>query len=277
MTQLSRLFPDHAPSDGPAPDVPLPPGRLTGGDRDEDGGPPVLWVGDGPPPAGLWAELHRAHPRSGLWPLLLTPSADGPDTHPWLSGDLRPHAMTEPDLYDPEAVLRRWWERIGRGEDEEWMEEDEIRDAVTPYDLDRPGRAPARPFTAEARSGAAHDLATRLEPARPLRLGLVPARTGAEALAVCGWTGPDGHEGDTARIAAVLADWEHRFGTQVVRVGAHTLDLSVATAPATPEEALPVAAEHLALCPDLVLRSRDTLTDHAHRLIGADHWSFSWG
>ncbi|MEV6209076.1 DUF4253 domain-containing protein [Kitasatospora sp. NPDC051914] len=95
--------------------------------------------------------------------------------------------------------------------------------------------------------------AARLLGAAPgVRIGLVPAADGAEALTVCGWTGPVDHEGDTARISAVLADRRRRLGAEVVGAGFDTLRLNVAAPPRSTDDALRAAAERTALRPDSV-------------------------
>ncbi|MER8188259.1 DUF4253 domain-containing protein [Kitasatospora sp. NPDC094015] len=258
--------------------VALPPGRLVGGDDGHHGGggAPVLWISEAPAPAGLWARLHRAHAATGLWPLLLGALDDGPDVRPWLSGELDPGYASDPDLYDPAALLRTWW--TGGGDSEvEYGDEPELAAALAPFGLGRPGPAPAVRVPEGAADRAARDLADVLESVGAgRRLGLVPAGSGAEALAVCGWSGPVNHEGDTGKIAAVLADWERRFGAQVVDVGFDTLGLSVPLPPTTVTEALPVAAEHTALCPDLVFQGAGTLVAYAEQLVGSPRWSFWW-
>ncbi|MGV9266104.1 DUF4253 domain-containing protein [Kitasatospora sp. NPDC003701] len=254
--------------------VALPPGRLVAGE--EGNGPePLLWISDAPTTAGLWAHLHRAHPETGLWPLLLGSLDDGPDFRPWLSGELYPSQASEPDLYDPAALLRRWWEGDGDAE-EEYGDEADRAEALAPYGLTWPGTAPAASVPDGTAGVEARGLADVLQSVREFRLGLVRAGGGAEALAVCGWGGPVNHEQDTAKIAAVLADWERRFGAQVVEVGFDTLRLSVPVPPATPAEALPLAAEHIALCPDLVFQGTGTLAAYAEQLVGSHQWSFWW-
>ncbi|MEV7359261.1 DUF4253 domain-containing protein [Kitasatospora sp. NPDC091276] len=275
-SDLSRLLP-----------ATLPPGRLVGG---EDGPEPLLWISDAPAPAGLWQQLHRAHPQSGLWPLLLVPLGDGADYRPWLSGELFPASASDPTLYDPDALLRRWWQQLG-GTDEDAPEsppesppegpfeaEDaaELHAALAPFGPAWPGTAPAAAVPAGAPGIEARGLADVLLSVRDARLGLVEAGSGAEALAACGWSGPLNHEDDTAKIAAVLADWERRFGAQVIQVGFDTLELSVAVPPATLAEALPLAAEHTAFCPDLVFQGTGALTAYAERLVAAHQWSFWW-
>lgn len=255
-----------------APPVPLPPGRPVTGDEGE-AAHPLLWISDGPAPAGLWAALHRAHPLSGLWPLLLSPLSGGdPHYRPWLSGELFPEQSSDPAAHDPAALLRTWWETATEdGDDAEALAE-----ALAPYGPDWPGPAPAVPLPDGAAAAEARGLAEALVSFKDFRLGLVRAGSGAEALAVCGWSGPVNHEGDPARIAAVLADWERRFGAQVVEVGFDTLQLSVPVPPATLAEALPLAAEHTALCPDQVHQGAGTLTAYAEQLVDSHQWTFWW-
>ncbi|MFD8756995.1 DUF4253 domain-containing protein [Kitasatospora sp. NPDC059577] len=274
--------------------VPLPPGRLVG----EDGREPLLWITDAPAPAGLWAQLHRAHQQSGLWPLLLTPlDRTGPDYRPWLSGELYPSDGGAAELYDPAALLRGWWQSGVSGEegDHDGRDDDgdddkgdddagdhdngddaEIAEALAPYGLTWPGTALAVDVPDGAAGAEARGLADALQSVKDVRLGLVRADSGAEALAVCGWSGPTNHEDDIAKVAAVLADWERRFGARVVDVGFDTLELSVPVPPATLAEALPVAAEHISLCPDLVFQGTGSLTEYARELVGAHQWSFWW-
>ncbi|MFE4974316.1 DUF4253 domain-containing protein [Kitasatospora sp. NPDC056651] len=276
--------------------LPLPPGRLACGD--DDGKGPVLWISDGPAPAGLWARLHRAHPASGLWPLLLTPLDHGdPDYRPWLSGELYPGDASTPDLHDPAALLNTWWKQSAEDEDEDGedgedgdgeggdgegdggapSEDAEILDeSLAPYGRAFPGTARAATLPDGAAGREARGLADVLGSFKDVRLGLVRADSGAHALAACGWGGPVNHENDTAKIAAVLADWERRFGAQIVEVGFATLELSVPVPPATLAEALPLAAEHTAFCPDLVFQGAGTLTAYAEQLVGTHQWSFWW-
>ncbi|MER7582556.1 DUF4253 domain-containing protein [Kitasatospora sp. NPDC097691] len=254
--------------------VPLPPGRLVHAD---DGREPLLWISDAPAPAGLWAQLHRAHPRSGLWPLLLSPlDHSDADYRPWLTGELYPTDAAIPELYDPAALLGSWWETGSEdGEDDGYGDDEDLAEALAPYGLTWPGTAPAADVPEGAAGSEAQELADVLQCVKDVRLGLVRAGGGAEALAVCGWNGPTNHA-DIAKIAAVLADWERRFGARVVEAGFDTLELSVPVPPATLAEALPLAAEHTSLCPDLVFQGTGSLTDYAEQLVGAHQWSFWW-
>ncbi|MFJ8475606.1 DUF4253 domain-containing protein [Kitasatospora sp. NPDC094011] len=255
-----------------APPVPLPPGRpVLGGEG------PLLWISDGPAPAGLWEQLHRAHPQSGLWPLLLSPLDDAdPAFRPWLSGELYPAQASDFAWYDPAALLRTWWETGSEEDDGYGCDDEELAEALAPYGLQWPGTAAAVSLPDGAADTEARGLAGALRSVKDVRLGLVPARSGAEALAVCGWSGPANHVGDTAKIAAVLADWERRFGAQVVEVGFDTLQLSVPVPPATLAEALPLAAEHIALCPDQIQHGAPTAAAYAELLVNSHQWYFWW-
>jgi hypothetical protein len=97
-------------------------------------------------------------------------------------------------------------------------------------------------------------------------------------LATSGWAGLANYTNDTGKISAVVRDWERRFGVRVVGVGFADLFLSVAAPPTTLDEALPVAAEHFALCPDNVWQGQKpyTLAAYAERLVGINSWEFWW-
>ncbi|QKV93623.1 DUF4253 domain-containing protein [Streptomyces sp. NA02950] len=95
-----------------------------------------------------------------------------------------------------------------------------------------------------------------------------PAASGAEALTAAGWSGPANYDNDTAKFSAIVGDWENRFGARVVAVGFSPLHLSVAAPPTAEEDALLVAAEHFAFCPDNIWQGRRpyTLAAYAERL-----------
>ncbi|MET7418943.1 DUF4253 domain-containing protein [Dactylosporangium sp. NPDC005555] len=237
--------------------VPLPAGRHIRPDLDDDE-PAVLWLSKTSPPPGLWEELRAAHSVTGLWPLLLT-HLDGDPARPWVEGELLPDDMSDPATHDPAALLSAWWAASAAGQDG-W-----------------PGLAPASVTVhpGEADATADREAAALLASRRPWRLGLAAAGRGADALAVIGWDGPVNHAGDTAHISAVLRSWEERFGVRVVGVGFAELFLSVAAPPATADEAVAVAAEHFAFCPDNVW-SHDGLPGYAATLVGAPAWHFWW-
>jgi hypothetical protein len=263
--ELRDLFTGDA--DGRRLTVPLPPGRLV---SPEAGGRPVLWLSDAPAPEGIWARLRADHARSGLWPLLLDALDDEEEAYrPWGNGEVRPNDMSSPGDHSAAEVLAGWWRE---------NTEDDLPEVVAPYDGSWPGQAPA-PATRLDPDHVADGLAERVFAGHStLRLGLVATGRGADAVTVTGWDGPVNHVDDTAEISAVLRDWEDRFGARVVGVGFATLLLSVAAPPTTIEEALPVAAEHFAFCPDNVWQGHapQTLAGYANRIMNDHSWTFWW-
>ncbi|GAA3459326.1 MULTISPECIES: DUF4253 domain-containing protein [Saccharothrix] len=271
---LGALFADAA---GRTLSVPLPPGRAVRPDG-EEGGRPAFWLSDGPAPAGRWAALRAQHARSGLWPLLLDALDDEDDEYrPWGNGEVAPDEMSSPGEHDPAALLATWWADHTTADDDPLPPAE--RDAVTaPHGRTWPGVAPAGRSTADP-DRVADDLAGELLAGHPsLRLGLVAAERGADALTAAGWTGPANYVEDVAQVSAVLRDWEARFGARVVGVGFDTLLLSVAAPPTTAEAALAVAAEHFAFCPDNVWQGAEPrpLAAYAERLVGDHSWTFWW-
>ncbi|GGS80776.1 DUF4253 domain-containing protein [Nonomuraea spiralis] len=255
----------------------LPPGRLV--ETDEDEGRPTLWMTSGPASADLWTAAHKAHGRTGLWPLLLEPLPRDDDFRPWESGELDLETTTSPDLHDHAALLATWW--AGHTEvdpDTDPLPETERIAVTAPYGQRWPGLAPGSPFTAEPATFAA-EYASHLTDRNPImRLGMAAAGRGADALAAVGWTGPANHTDDTGEIAAVVRSWEDRFGAMVVGVGFADLYVSVAAPPSTLQEALHVAAEHFAFCPDNIWQNSHphTLAAYAERLVGLNSWEFWW-
>ena len=92
---------------------------------------------------------------------------------------------------------------------------------------------------------------------------------------------PDEAAGDLAEHlladSAVLHDWEDRFGARVVGlVGAAILKISTANPSTEIEQAVRIAAEHFAFCPDNVWQGSGTLEAYAKQLIGMQAWTFWW-
>ncbi|MGK4578540.1 DUF4253 domain-containing protein [Kitasatospora sp. HPMI-4] len=185
--------------------------------------------------------------------------------------------MSSPDGHDAVALLRDWWEGVASWEADGPEEADERLAVTAPFGPAWPGLAPA-PARIRDPDEKACSIAAEMLRARPgMRIGLVPAAGGAEALAACGWSGPVNRENDTGKIASVLRSWERRFGARVVGVGFDTLYLSVAAPPTDMDHALLIAAEHLALCPDNILQGhRDTLAEYAADLIDEELWVLWW-
>ncbi|MFJ8622780.1 DUF4253 domain-containing protein [Kitasatospora sp. NPDC093550] len=282
--ELHALFPDGAAGQSTL-SVPLPPGRLIvpagdgegHGGRDGDGGTPVMWLSDGPAPAGLWEQLQREHPRSGLWPLLLEQPAGEREFRPWATGELHPALASPPDSHDPSALLRGWWESPAVARPDAPGRTEERLVMLEPYGAEWPGLAPSpRPSEEDEDpdSAAAEVARWLLHHDAGHRIGLVRAGSGAEALAVCGWRAAG--DRDTGELAAVVRSWEQRFGARVVEVSPSGMRLSTTVRLDDRAEALPIAAEHVAFCPDTVFRGLESLTDYAEEVLLELCWSFWW-
>lgn len=244
----------------------LPPGTLVDATTDGPWHEPLLWYADGLAAPGDWAALRDAGRNLGLLPVLI----DGGRRDQWPEAwDLDPAGTSYPGDHDAEDVLGEVWDAYAQ---------DEL-DTDTAW----PGLAPAPvvggPDSPETLAAEMADMLT--DDGMPLenaRLALVPARRSADIAAAIGWSGPLNHENDVARLCAVLRSWEDRFGIRVVALGFDTLTVSVARPPTTGEEALALAAEHFAFCPDNIHQSaQDSLEKYASdALLGRETWSFWW-
>jgi hypothetical protein len=106
------------------------------------------------------------------------------------------------------------------------------------------------------------------------RLGLMLVSRGADVPMAAEWWA--GGQLDTGSAVAVLRSWEDRFGMRLVQFGFDSLEVSVAAPPTTPAEAQHLAAEHFALCDEVIGYEKGALSRYAEELIGAQHWSFWW-
>ena len=276
--ELRALFADGADA-GRTLSVPLPPGRPVGSEE-EPSERPAFWLGDAAAPAGLWARLRAEHARSGLWPLLLDSLDDEDvDYRPWGSGEVLPGEMSSPGDHDAATLLADWWVTYTGVDDPDDVLSPAERAAVTaPFGRTWPGLVTTPPPAGDP-DRIADGLAEQLVAGHPsIRLGLVAADRGADAVTAAGWTGPVNYTDDTAEVSAVLRSWEDRFGARVVGVGFATLVLSVASPPTTRESAMAVAAEHFAFCPDNVWQGEPphTLSAYADRLVNDHSWTFWW-
>ncbi|MEV5944299.1 DUF4253 domain-containing protein [Streptomyces sp. NPDC051994] len=252
MAMLPNALP-HLTDDptGKALGLDLPSGRLIG-PADE----PLLWYADGPATPLDWPRLAQARRAAGLHPVLLGGARELAD---WGLDADRP---SYPGDHDAEDVLAEFWEAYA--EDELGYEGGEW-----------PGLAlaPALQEDPDRRAAETAGAALNEAPLKGARMALVPARRSADIPAAIGWTGPLNHEDDVARLCAVLRSWEDRFGVRVVGLTRDELTLSVAAPPTNDEEALILAAEHFAFCPDTI---ETDLHEHAKSLMGRPSWTFWW-
>lgn len=249
----------------------LPAGRLVDATVDGAWHEPLLWLADEQPDGGTWQSLLPAR-AAGLHPVLIAHERGGPEG--W---DLDPESMSYPGDHDAEEVLAEFWAGEA-SHDEEDPDAGEDDDESLPGGW--PGIATAGEGGADPDERAAEvteamvDFDVLDEP----RIALVHARRSADIPAAIGWTGPLNHENDVARLCAVLRSWEDRFGIRVVALGFDTLTVSVAAPPRTPEEAMAVAAEHYAFCPDNVTQGwSESLEEYAAKeVLDRERWTFWW-
>jgi hypothetical protein len=259
-------------------DMPLPAGRIVCAEYSDQ--MPALWLSDGPAEPGWWRLLQSAHPVTGLWPLVLGGLYHDMKERPWAVGELWPQRMSDPASQHAEDVLERLWKRrteLADGVDPNEEGVVAIRKTLDPFGWQWPGLSAARPTPIDEPAAMADGLAEALVDRGSRRLGLVACDRGADALAVAGWFGPANHTNDTGELCTVLRSWEDRFGVRVVGADFATLYLSVVSPPQTYDEAIGVAAEHFAFCPDNVWQSDDgTLAKYALSLIDVPIWHFWW-
>ncbi|GGW92723.1 DUF4253 domain-containing protein [Streptomyces lomondensis] len=220
---------------------------------------PLLWCADERAVPGGWTALEPAR-RTGLLPVVLDvgDGHGGPDR--W---ELAPGAVSYPGDHDAEEVLAEYWEEYA-AEGDAWpgpagdLPQDRDPDAVA--------------------AGIADSLLSDGGPLKAPHLALVPARRSADIPTAIGWTGPANHEGDTARLSAVLRSWEDRFGIRVVALGFDHLLVSVAAPPTTVTDAEALAAEHFAFCPATIGQGSDPTIEAyaAHQILDRPTWHFWW-
>ncbi|MGZ4616009.1 MAG: DUF4253 domain-containing protein [Actinomycetes bacterium] len=204
----------------------------------QDSPPATLWVTDAavPDAATAWCALVEQFPATGLWPLLLHSLYDG-SGRPWDNGELEPVPEAGIDALDPRQVLESGWYGWLVPVGNPWPPG---TGPLAPFGPEFPGLAPSQPPSEEVpvafTDGSAH-------------LGLVSCRRPADAVAVAGWLGAINVTG-AAQVSAVLRSWEDRFGAMVAGLGFATITLLVSRPPTSDDDALRVAAEVAALCPD---------------------------
>jgi hypothetical protein len=204
----------------------------------------ALWLADGETvdAGGRWRRLVDQYPGTGLWPLVLTPLSTYDAHRPWDSGELEPVPLADVDALDPTSVLAEGWADslvpIGT---------DPYVEHLRPYGATFPGLAASLPRATAPVSVPVDAVGLR----GWSRIGLVPCRRPADAVASIGWHGAINCR-SAAQVSAVLRSWEERFGLVLAGLGFATLTLLVPHPPRNGSEALPIAAELAALCPDVL-------------------------
>jgi hypothetical protein len=229
----------------------------------------LLWATDRSVegPGRLWTAINSARP-DGLGCVLLP----WRDYEPYLDVAKLPRAATSPEeigALDPDRLLGAMWEMALPAHDQD--EEARSRHVRAPLGRDWPGLAPAGP-----RSLSSEALAAAVSSLPPARVGVVATSRLADLAGLIGWNRDVIDHFSPPELSAVLRSWEDRFGATLFRMGGATLDLLVERPPADYGLAVRVAAEHYALCPDIIDQGAGTVAAYAHQLVGAPLWNFWW-
>lgn len=190
-----------------------------------------------------WLEIRQAAETTGWMPVLLGAPEDWRD-----SG---------------EAIIHEGDDELGRAA--------EIDAAALLHDKAAEAGEPARGVPILPRRGDT-DFAT---PQRDGLLGLVETDAGWKIPALFPWKGSTNWELYGAEHAAILKRWHHRFEAEVVAMTYDVMELYVPHPPSA-EEALGVANEVYAYCPDLLDSGVPTLEDLAEHMITSKAWYFRW-
>jgi hypothetical protein len=239
---------------------------------------PAMWLTDEEVTgaAERWRGLVDQFPETGLWPLLTTPLEWTAAQRPWDAGEFDPAPRADVDGVEPVDFLAGQW----RG----WlvpMGEDPYVEHLSPFGAGFPGLAPSL-----SREEAPDWVpAGRLDWFGRSRLGLVRCDRPADVVAAIGWAGACNYC-RAAEVSAVLRSWEDRFGVVLAGLGFATMTLLVPHPPVSVEEALPIAAEMVALCRDVIsfdgpagafgFRAGGTVAGLARCLVGESVWTLWW-
>jgi hypothetical protein len=218
--------------------------------REGERPPAVLWVTEAelPDATSAWATLAGRFPETGLWPLLVQGLYDG-SGRPWDSGEFEPATEAEIAAIDVCEVLEDGWHGRLVPINDPWAPG---TGPLAPFHATFPGLAPAQPGP---------PVQTYAPATGSSRLGLVSCRRPADAIGVAGWLGALNVWQEPAKVSAVLRSWEERLGAVVVGLGFATITLLVPRPPASDDDALRVAAEVAALCPDALWQPEALLPD----------------
>jgi hypothetical protein len=239
---------------------------------------PGLWLTDDlvADPITAWRRLVDLFAETGLWPLLLASLGADHRDRPWHSGELEPVPLPRVDALEAGAVLAEGWADslvpIG---------EDPYVEHLRPFGSAFPG--PADPLRREGPPALMPADAFHLW--APRRVGLVPCRRPADTVALTGWQGAINRR-SPEQVSAVLRSWEDRFGVVLAGLGFATLTVLVPHPPADEPEALRIAAELAALCPDVLSEdgpvdgfgylAGGTVAGLARALVDRPVWTLWW-
>jgi hypothetical protein len=120
---------------------------------------------------------------------------------------------------------------------------------------------------------AAEDLDGKPKP--KVHILLLPTNDSAEAFAYLRWGGWNACPPPELHVLAAR-DWARRYGAEVVGICGDVVNMRVRKRPSSRKEALALAREHLAYCPDIVFQGSSDLAPLAAALMDSDWWFFWW-
>lgn len=191
-----------------------------------------------------WLDIRQAAEETGWMPVLLGAPEEWRD--------------------NGEAIIHEGDDELARAE--------EIDPAELLHDKGSEAGEPARGVPILSRRGDS-DFATPQEPHGIL--GLVATDAGWKIPAMFPWKGSTNWELYGAEHAAVLRSWHRRFEAELVAMTYDVIELYVPHPPSA-EEALAIAGEAYAYCPDLLDSGVPTLEDLAEHMIRSKAWYFRW-
>jgi hypothetical protein len=214
------------------------------------------------------ADLARAFPTSGLWPIIVGNSSnligfdelgrfveDGSSTWAPPLGEI----LGATARLDPEVVLREMWQ-----------------DGF-PIDEDADDPLALASFDETMPTGPVRPIPSRLaRPAGAGTIALFPVGGSHEIPAVLGW-GDWNACPPPAHHVAVLRYWRERYGADVRAMSHDTIELGVSNPPTSFEAAIPLARQQYAYASDIIDQGEHaTVGSLAGALVASDHWHFWW-
>jgi hypothetical protein len=113
-----------------------------------------------------------------------------------------------------------------------------------------------------------------LAPLPMVNIALIPARNAAEVPAYLNYGGWNTCPFPAYQVAA-LRSWRDRYGAELVSIGS-SIELLTARPPTSRDEALALAREQQAFCPDIHWDTKWTLSEIAAMRMAVRWWSFWW-
>lgn len=196
-----------------------------------------------------WRRLRALVPRTGRYPLVVPADAEGMGLD-----EERARALRMAPLIDLDDDHRLQLENAA-------LEEMEMRQLQS-----RIERHALPPRSADAFCWR--------HPRPELRyaLALAPVATMWEAALHLAWRGAALRQD---LLAALLRDWERRFGAELVLAMPDTLQFSVRRPPASPKEAFALAVQQHCLAPQMLPAAGIAPREHARWLLTAERWRLS--